>query len=171
MDVATSDHAAADCLSVYEPEHELPTPKSLEAQFFATLNRYVEPAVRAGVGSPWIWPTGLIVLDSTGRRTGRKHRVPVAATVLGPQVVLASTVRAGRSQWLKNLTMTPELTYWLLGREHAATAIVFAPGALPPEITGLPALFRPLAPTLSFWTRFGIGFAVLISVKPGPPGE
>ena len=148
----------------------MPTPKNLEAQFFATLNRYVEPAVRAGFGSPWIWPTGLIVLESTGRRTGRKHRVPVAATVFGHEVVLASTVRAGRSQWLKNLTMTPELTYWLLGREHAATAIVFAPGALPPEITGLPALLRPLAPALSFWTGFGIGFAVLISEKGTRPG-
>ena len=41
---------------------------SLEREFFRTLNRVVEPMVRAGFGSPRIVPGGLIVLETLGRR-------------------------------------------------------------------------------------------------------
>lgn len=131
-----------------------------EARLFRTLNRFIEPAVQAGFGSPGIWPTGFIVLESTGRRTGRKYRVPVAASVWG-QFILTSTVRGERSQWLKNLSVTPTLRYWLLGQEHEADAIVFLPRAPMPARTDMPDLVRTLAPSLSFLSALGMGFAVL----------
>ena len=136
------------------------TSTGFEVQFFRTLNLFVEPAVRAGFGSPVIWPTGFIVLESTGRRTGRIYRVPVAATLWG-HLILASTVRGERSQWLKNLSVTPALRYWLAGREHEADAIVFSPDTPIPDTTAMPAVLRALVPSLSFLSRLGMGFAVL----------
>ena len=53
---------------------------TLEAEFFRTLNAFVEPAVRMGFGSPWIVPVGAVVLETTGRRSGRSYRTPVLAT-------------------------------------------------------------------------------------------
>ena len=50
---------------------------TLETEFFRTLNLLVEPAVRAGCGSPGIAPTGLIVLETKGRHTGIPYRTPV----------------------------------------------------------------------------------------------
>lgn len=143
------------------------TATGLEAQFFRKLNGFVEPAVRAGLGSPGIWPTGLVVLESTGRRSGRTYRVPVAATVLG-HMVIASTVRGERSQWLKNLSVTPAVRYWLAGREREAVAIVFSPKTPIPDTDAMPALFRPLVPGLALLSAgFGMGFAVLIPSTNG----
>lgn len=68
---------------------------TLESQFFDALNRVAEPAVRAGFGSPGLTPTGLIVLETTGRRSGLSHRVPVIGTLVGGHVVVG-TVRVGR---------------------------------------------------------------------------
>ena len=141
-------------------EDRVETSTGFEAQFFRTLNGFIEPAIRAGFGSPGIWPTGLIVLESTGRRTGRTYRVPVAATLWG-HLILASTVRGERSQWLKNLSVTPALRYWLAGREHEADATVIAPGMPIPDGISMPALLRPLLPSLSFLSGLGMGFAVL----------
>ena len=62
---------------------------SLEREFFRTLNRVVEPMVRAGFGSPRIVPGGLIVLETLGRKSGRKVRTPLVATRLGGHVVVA----------------------------------------------------------------------------------
>ncbi len=136
------------------------TSSGLEVQFFRTLNGLIEPAVRVGFGSPGLWPTGLIVLETTGRRTGRTYRVPVAATLWG-HLILASTVRGERSQWLKNLSVTPALRYWLAGHEHEADAIVIGPGTPIPDNISMPALVRPLVPGLSFLSGLGMGFAVL----------
>ena len=143
------------------------TATRLEAQFFRKLNGFVEPAVRAGLGSPGIWPAGLVVLESTGRRSGRTYRVPVAATLVG-QMVIASTVRGERSQWLKNLSATPAVRYWLAGREREAVAIVFSPKAPIPGADTMPSLLRPLVPGLAWLSAaFGMGFAVLIPSTSG----
>ena len=139
----------------------------IEARFFRTLNGLTEPAVRGGFGSPCVWPTGLIVLEHTGRKTGRAYRAPVTASVIGPHVI-ASTVRGGRSQWLKNLAVTPETTYWLGGRQHAADVIVFASGTPAPDLRRLPGLLLPLVPGLSLLASLGMGFVIL---TPRPDGD
>ncbi len=134
--------------------------EALEAQFFHALNAFVEPAVRAGCGAPGISPSGLIVLETTGRRTGRLHRTPVLATVFDGRIVV-STSRGGRSQWLKNLSATPAARYWLGGRLHEADAVVFDPNAPAPDIQ-VPPLLSPLIPLMALLVNgFGAGFAVL----------
>jgi hypothetical protein len=81
--------------------------------------------------------------------------------------VLASTVRGSRSQWLKNLAARPAITYWLAGREHSATSIVFLPGASAPDVTALPEFLRTLAISLAFLTELGMGFALLMPDEGG----
>lgn len=137
------------------------TALSAETNFFRTINRVAEPAIRAGLGSPCLWPSGLIVLETTGRQSGTARRVPVTATRLG-RVILISTVRGDRSQWLRNLAVEPTLRYWLGGREHDADAIIFSPGTPLPDISALPILVRPLVPTLASLAALGMGFAILI---------
>jgi len=110
-----------------------------EAEFFRTVNALVEPAVRAGCGSPGLVPTGLVVVETIGARTGRPRRVPLLATVLDGCVFI-STIRGSRSQWVQNLRAAPDIRYWLGGRERRGRARVFGPGDAPPATAGLPPL-------------------------------
>jgi len=109
---------------------------ALETNFFRAVNQVAEPLIRAGFGNPLFWPTGTIVVETTGRKTGRRHNVPVLATRMG-DLVFFGTVR-GRSQWVRNLAANPQVRYWLGGKAHEATAFVFTPDTsssdeLPPQ--------------------------------------
>ncbi len=42
-----------------------------EAEFFRTLNAFVEPVIMAGCGAPGLLPSGMIVLETTGAKSGR----------------------------------------------------------------------------------------------------
>lgn len=137
-----------------------PAKPSLEVEFFRMLNRVVEPAVRAGLGSPRIVPTGFIVLETTGRKSGKARRSPLAATRFGEYVIVA-TFRGGRSQWVRNLAAQPRSRYWLAGRSRDARAFVMhegkrfrVPKSLPP---GMKKVVQFLAP----YTKAGWAFAVL----------
>jgi deazaflavin-dependent oxidoreductase (nitroreductase family) len=133
-----------------------------EVQFFRAVNALVEPAVLAGCGAPGPWPTGLILLETTGARTGLPRRAPLLATVL-EGCLFVSTARGPRAQWVKNLQIEPRVRYWLAGREHHGRAVVFAPGMPPPPTDGLPPLARLLADTLlPPATAFGWTFAVIV---------
>lgn len=132
------------------------TPRSVEATFYRNVNRVVEPAVRAGVGSCLV-PSGMIVLETTGRTSGRTYRTPVLATLFGGRV-LATTARGQSSQWLKNLAATPELRYWQGGRARDAEAMVFAPGGMANDLSPLPPVLRP---AVAWLNTFGFGLAVL----------
>ena len=88
----------------------LPGTRKLEVEFFRMLNRVVEPMVRAGVGSPRFVPTGFVVLETVGRRTGAKRRSPLAATRIGRHVVVG-TYRGDRSQWVRNLASKERLLH------------------------------------------------------------
>ncbi len=139
---------------------ETSTMRSLEVEFFRMLNRVVEPAVRAGVGSPRLVPSGFIVLETVGRKTGRLRRSPLAATRCG-RYVIAATFRGDRSQWILNLAAQPRTRYWLGGKPRNARAFVMyegkrfrVPRSLP---TGMQRVVRFLAP----YTKAGWAFAVL----------
>jgi len=141
----------------------------VDTWLFRQLNLMVEPIVRSGVGSPGPWPTGAVVVETTGRTTGRTLNVPLLATLIG-DVVVVSTVRS-RSQWLRNMAVTPRVRYWMHGRPREATAFVVAPGltastsrATSPFTEWLIATLTPLA----YW--FGIAFALLVPV-PSTPQE
>src|SRR5512144_2594821 len=73
-----------------------------EADLYRAVNAVVEPLVRAGFASPGLLPTGLIVLETTGARSGQPRRVPLVATIFDGCVFLA-TVRGARSLWITNV--------------------------------------------------------------------
>lgn len=131
---------------------------------FGLLNRIAEPLIRSGFGSPGLWPCGAVVLETTGRRTGRRIDVPVLATLV-TDLAVAATVRP-RSQWIANLAAQPRVHYWLAGRRRPATALVVTPGTA--ALRGDDS--RPgaaLARALEPWSRlWGWSFAVL---APGHP--
>lgn len=102
-------------------------PPSVEEIFFQTLNRFAEPLAEAGCFSPELWPAGLIVLETKGRRSGRPHRTPVLAMMMDNHVIVR-TFRGERSDWFKNLRSNPGVRYWSGGRPIAARAVVHAPG-------------------------------------------
>jgi len=135
-----------------------------ESNFFGALNRFAEPLVRAGLGNPILWPTGTIVLEVSGRNTGRRYNVPLVATRVGNMFVV-STVRR-RSQWLKNVAAVGAVRYWIGGRAREANAFVIASGGDAPADL-LPQSARCLARALSAQSRmFGVGFAILVPNKP-----
>jgi deazaflavin-dependent oxidoreductase (nitroreductase family) len=136
------------------------TRRSLEVEFFRMLNRIVEPVVRAGVGSPRMVPSGFIVLETVGRKTGKVRRSPLAATRLGEYVIVA-TFRGDRSQWVFNLAAQPRTKYWIGGKRRDARAFVMLEGKrfrIPKSLpTGMQKVVRFLAP----YTKAGWAFAVL----------
>ncbi len=139
--------------------------REAEAEFFRAFNALVEPWVRAGCGSPGLLPAGLVVLETTGAKSGLPRCVPLLATVL-EGCLFVGTARGGRSHWLRNLRAEPRVRYWLAGREHKGTAFVFAEGAPRPATQMLPALVRALAEgLLPAATACGWQFVVISPVR------
>lgn len=140
------------------------TPCTGEVRFFRMLNQLVEPHIRAGWASPRLVPGGLIVLETKGRRSGRRSRVPLAAIRIDGHVVI-STFRGDRSQWVKNVAADPEVRYWLRGRPRVARALVITARRHLPSRTRLPAAVRWLMRSLVPYTYAGWAFAVLVPTK------
>jgi hypothetical protein len=123
----------------------------------------VEPAVRRGVGSPRFVPGGLIVLESTGSKSGQKRRTPLAATRFMGHVFV-STGRADRSLWVKNLQKQPRVRYWLGGKERQGRAFVMAPGKRYRRPKSLPPAIGKITDFLAPYTGAGWAFVVLAPV-------
>lgn len=134
---------------------------SLEQRFFRRLNGVVEPLVRAGVGSPANLPAGLIVLETTGFRSGRKRRTPLWSWRLG-RYRLVATARGARSFWVKNLGARPVNRFYVGGERRESEAIVIAPGFNNIDEWELNAVFSRLAKTLVEAARRGWAFALLV---------
>ena len=132
--------------------------RSLEVEFFRMLNRVVEPVVRRGFGSPRLAPSGFIVLETVGRKSGELRRSPLAATRIGRHMIVA-TFRGNRSQWVRNLVAQPLTRYWSRGVAHDARAFVIQEGSRVPG--SLPAALRRVVRFLVPYTRAGWAFAVL----------
>jgi hypothetical protein len=138
--------------------------QKLEREFFRMLNRVVEPAVRKGLGSPRFVPGGLIVLETTGFKSGATRRTPLAATRLGGYVFI-STFRADRSLWIKNLQQQPRARYFLGGRARNTKAFVMINGKRYRRPKALPPAIGKITDFLAPYTRAGWAFAVLMPVK------
>ena len=67
-----------------------------ESDLFSGLNSVVTPNLRAGFGTPGPCANGIVLLETTGRKSGRIINVPLVAVSFG-NVVVVSTVRARRS--------------------------------------------------------------------------
>jgi len=81
---------------------------------FRVLNGIVKPTVRAGIGSPLPVGGGVVVLETTGRRSGRARQVPLIAWRVG-KTLKVSTVR-GDSDWVANLEANSSGAVWINGR-------------------------------------------------------
>src|SRR4029434_4981116 len=86
-------------------------------------------------------PTGMVLLETTGAKSGLPRRVPLLATVL-EGCLFVGTARGDRSQWLPHTRAEQRVRYWLAGREHQGAALVFAEGAPRPATQMLPPLRR-----------------------------
>ena len=86
---------------------------SLSKTVFDSINRVVCPLARRGVVSPPPVGGGVVVLETTGRRSGLPREVPLLATRLGDRLYV-STVRTG-SQWVRNAEADPRVGVWLHG--------------------------------------------------------
>ena len=135
--------------------------RSVETEFFRMLNRLAEPRIRAGCVAPRLAPGGLVVLEITGRRTGRRARVPLAATRIQGHIVV-STFRGRRSQWVRNLIANPDVRVWRGGRARHARAVILAPDHRPRHASSLPAVLRWVLSFLIPYTYAGWAFAVLV---------
>ena len=134
---------------------------SLEVSFFRAINSVVEPLARAGVGSPGLIPTGLVVLETSGRKSGLPRRVPLVAMLSAGHVVVG-TVRVRNSQWLRNVLHTPDVRYWLGGQPYHARAVVVMPGADLPDMDEPSA--RCIAAALGApATAVGAAFVILVT--------
>lgn len=109
----------------------------VENRFFRTLNSYLEPLIRTGVGSPGLSPVGAVVLETKGRKSGRTYKTPVLASEFA-DLLLVSTVRSG-SQWIKNLAATPQTQVWVRGQTVPVTAYVVGPELSESEETMSPS--------------------------------
>ena len=65
----------------------------------------------------WPWSCWFLVLEWTGRRTGRRYQTPVSYVRDG-RVLLITTGDA----WWKNLTGGAEVDVWVRGRKRRAVA-------------------------------------------------
>jgi hypothetical protein len=140
-------------------------PRGLERDFFRALNAFVEPAVRAGLGAPGFVPYGLVVLEITGRTSGRTYRTPLLASLVDGCLIVGTFRR--RSQWVQNVRAQPSITGWLHGREFRGHAYVLTPGDAAPLPRELSQLVRALAENvLPRYTAHGWSFAV-IRLLPG----
>ncbi len=86
---------------------------------FRTLNRFAKPLVKAGLGSPPPFGVGAVVLETTGRVSGKPREVPLLAVRTG-DTVRVSTVRP-TSQWFRNVEASDNTAVWYCGRRHATT--------------------------------------------------
>jgi deazaflavin-dependent oxidoreductase (nitroreductase family) len=65
------------------------------------VNDFVENIVRLGFGSPCSYGSGLVVIETVGRKSGQPRTIPLLAQRFG-NTLLVSTVRE-HSQWVRNL--------------------------------------------------------------------
>jgi deazaflavin-dependent oxidoreductase (nitroreductase family) len=129
-----------------------------------TINAKVEPRVRSGFASPrTLFPAGLIVLETTGRKTGQHHRNPLVATMAPGGYLWISTILGRRANWLRNAHANPDVRYWLRGKPLEGRALVSAPGYKMPDLCELPPLIR-FAATRAVKAARLVGFGVLIIV-------
>jgi hypothetical protein len=129
---------------------------------FGTLNAVIEPLARAGVMIALPCPQSLIVLETRGRTTGQLRRTPLVAAIFGDLAVVG-TIRARRSQWIRNAAASPNLRYFRFGCAREAQALIFIPGERELVVGSMSPLARLVAVTMLPWAEAAnFAFAILV---------
>ena len=133
---------------------------TLERQAFRALNAVVRPSIQRGFGSPCLTPWGLVVLEHTGRRTGRKYASPLWAMKMGRRVVV-TTYRTGRSQWIRNLEHQPKTHLWMNGERRPVRAHILNSSRRHEPDGTAERVARPLRPAVRALVAAGFVVSVL----------
>ena len=84
--------------------------------------RIANPALRGLAGiAPW-W----VVLETTGRRSGRSRRTPLARGLVEEGAMWLISVHGRHADWVQNLEADPAVRLRMRGRWHNGTASVHA---------------------------------------------
>jgi deazaflavin-dependent oxidoreductase (nitroreductase family) len=82
--------------------------------------KIVNPPARAAAGlAPW-W----VLLETRGRRSGKRRRIPLARGPRDADVVWLGSVHGRRASWVRNIEASPEVRIMLSGRWHDGRATV-----------------------------------------------
>jgi deazaflavin-dependent oxidoreductase (nitroreductase family) len=100
----------------------------LSARLF---NRLVLAAARAGLPTPTV-----VILETTGRKSGLPRRVPVTRTVEGDTVWIV-TEHGRRAAYVKNIEADPEVRVRIGRRWRAGRAEILGPAASVPAMVRL----------------------------------
>jgi deazaflavin-dependent oxidoreductase (nitroreductase family) len=85
-----------------------------------TFWRIVNPPARRLAGlAPW-W----VLLETQGRRSGRRRTTPLARGPIDGDVIWLHSVHGRHADWVRNLEATPEVRIKLSGRWHDPHATV-----------------------------------------------
>jgi hypothetical protein len=107
-------------------------------------------------------PASLIVLETRGRTTGQLRRTPLVAAIFGDLAVVG-TIRARRSQWIRNAAASPNLRYFRFGCAREAQALIFIPGERELVVGSMSPLARLVAVTMLPWAEAAnFAFAILV---------
>jgi deazaflavin-dependent oxidoreductase (nitroreductase family) len=131
-----------------------------EAEIYRRVNAVLEPAIRRGLGAPLLAPAGFVVVEMTGRKSGKTRRVPLAALRVGAYVLIG-TVRGARSLWVRNLAANGAARVWVAARARPMRAFVLRPGASARPPRTLPPALGPLWCALAPLRERGFAFALL----------
>lgn len=123
-EVARVDSTVAECRTsrAVAPDVNTLLPDTVTRSAFRALNSVVKPALDLGIGNPLPIGVGAVVVETTGRTSGKPRQVPLLSMRFGDRL-LVSTVRPD-SQWLANLEAQPAARVQLHGRFRSATTSV-----------------------------------------------
>ena len=132
----------------------------LERRAYRALNAVLRPSIQRGFGSPCLTPWGLVVLEHTGRRTGRKYTSPLLAVRVGRSVVV-TTYRTQGSNWIRNLEDQPRTHLWMNGERRPVHAQVLSSNQSGELRETVERVARPLQPAVRALVAAGFAVSVL----------
>jgi deazaflavin-dependent oxidoreductase (nitroreductase family) len=94
--------------------------------FFSRLNPAIDFVLRSRIH--WLLSPGLILITVTGRKTGRRYRLPVGYQPDAEGVTVLVS-KAARKTWWRNYRESGPVQVHLRGRIREGTAHVVAPGS------------------------------------------
>jgi len=84
-----------------------------------SLNRAAVATLRLGLPVPPYAPDRALVLETFGRKTGKRRLTPMGCLREGDQLLVVSE-HGRRADWLRNALALPHVRLWLAGKPYQA---------------------------------------------------